>query len=100
MIGVGAAFRIAVFIFTVIFAISTALAAAGAVREYRDVNEGLPNAAGVVAGTFQTTHIYDRNGELLQEVADPSSGWRTFVPFEDVSQYLIDAIVAAEDATF
>ena len=100
LIGISAAFGIAIFIFTVVFAISTALAAAGAVREYRDVNEGLPNAAGVVAGTFQTTHIYDRNGELLQEVADPSSGWRTFVPFEDVSQYLIDATVAAEDATF
>ncbi|MCC6705070.1 MAG: transglycosylase domain-containing protein [Thermomicrobiales bacterium] len=100
LVGIGATLAIMVFVFTIIFAVSTAMAAAGAVREYRDVNEGLPDAAGVVAGTFQTTNIYDRNGTLLQEVADPSNGWRTFVPFEDISQHLIDATVASEDATF
>ncbi len=100
LVGIAATIGIVSILFTIVFAVSTALAAAAAVREYRDVNDGLPNAAGVVAGTFQTTNIYDRNGELLQEVSDPTSGWRTFVPFEAISQDLIDATVAAEDATF
>ena len=100
LIGIVGAFGVMILLFTIVFAITTAVAVAGTLDEYRDVNEGLPNAAGVVAGTFQTTRIYDRNGELLQEVADPDSGWRTFVPLEDVSQYLIDATVASEDATF
>jgi membrane peptidoglycan carboxypeptidase len=99
-VGIGATLGVLTFLFVIVFAVSTAIAATAAVREYRDINEGLPSAAGVVAGTFQTTNIYDRNGKLLQEVADPSNGWRTFVAFEDISQVLVDATVASEDATF
>ena len=42
----------------------------------------------------------DRNGVLLQEIADQDFGWRTFVPFEEISPHLINATVASEDATF
>jgi len=100
LIGLAGAFGVTMLVATIVFAITTATAVAGTLDAYRDVNKDLPNAAGVVAGTFQTTRIYDRNGVLLQEVADPDSGWRTFVPLEDISPYLIDATVAAEDATF
>ncbi len=74
----------------------------GTMVAYRQVNEGLPNAAQVIAKTPQTTRILDRDGALLYEIADPNlgAGWRTFVPLNQVSQNVIDATVAAEDATF
>ncbi|MBA3337449.1 MAG: transglycosylase domain-containing protein, partial [Chloroflexia bacterium] len=81
-------------------AISAAAGVAGTLAAYRQVNADLPNAAAVAVNTFQTTRIYDRNGVLLQEVDNPDSGWRNFVPLDQVSQDLIDATVASEDATF
>ena len=79
---------------------STAAAVAATVQQYQEINGSLPNAAQVSADVFQTTRILDRNGVLLQEIADQDYGWRTFVPFEKISPYLIDATIAAEDATF
>ena len=81
-------------------AISTVAAVGGTVEAYRRVNADLPNAAVVTVDTFQTSRIYDRNGKLLQEIEAPDGGWRTFVTIDQVSQYMIDATVAAEDATF
>jgi penicillin-binding protein 1C len=89
------------FITTVLLlAVSTAAAVGGTVEAYRRVNADLPYAPSVTAGTFQTSQIYDRNGVLLQEVEAPDGGWRTFVTLDQVSPYLIEATVAAEDATF
>ena len=81
-------------------ALSTIAVVGGTVEAYRRVNAGLPNAAVVTVDTFQTSRIYDRNGELLQEIEAPDGGWRTFVTLDQISPYLIDATVAAEDATF
>jgi penicillin-binding protein 1C len=81
-------------------ALSTAAAVAATVQQYQEINGSLPDAAKVSADVFQTTRILDRNGVLLQEIADQDYGWRTFVPFEKISPYLIDATVASEDATF
>jgi penicillin-binding protein 1C len=47
---------------------------------------------------FQTTYIYDRNGELLAEIF--GEGRRTWVSLDRVSPYLVDATVTTEDATF
>ncbi|MEZ4508055.1 MAG: transglycosylase domain-containing protein [Thermomicrobiales bacterium] len=80
--------------------LSTVAAVAGTVEAYRRVNAKLPNAAVVTVDTFQTSRIYDRNGNLLQEIEAPDGGWRTFVTLDQISQYMIDATVAAEDATF
>ncbi|CAN5610583.1 hypothetical protein BH23CHL4_BH23CHL4_24730 [soil metagenome] len=80
--------------------VSTTAAVGGTVEAYRQVNDGLPNAAEVTTETFQTSRIYDRNGELLQEIEAPDGGWRTFVTIDQVNQFVIDATVAAEDATF
>jgi len=49
---------------------------------------------------FQTTHIYDRNGQLLYELNDPKYGRRTYVNYNDIAPVLINATVAAEDHTF
>ena len=50
--------------------------------------------------TFQTTHIYDRNGQLLYELNDPKFGRRTYVNYSDIPPDLVNATVAAEDHTF
>ena len=50
--------------------------------------------------TFQTTRIYDRNGQLLYELNDPHYGRRTYVNYNDISPNLVNATIAAEDHTF
>jgi penicillin-binding protein 1C len=100
LVGLAVAFFL-FFVATVVAgALSTAAAVAATVQQYQEINGSLPNAAQVSADVFQTTRILDRNGVLLQEIADQDYGWRTFVPFEKISPYLIDATIASEDATF
>ena len=89
MIGVLAGLAVAFFLFFAVTlvagALSTAAAVAATVQQYQEINGSLPNAAQVSADVFQTTRILDRNGVLLQEIADQDYGWRTFVPFEKIS---------------
>src|SRR6202165_554497 len=49
---------------------------------------------------FQTAHIYDRNGKLLQEVNDPQGGRRIVVQLSEIPKALRDGTIAAEDASF
>ncbi len=104
MLGVVVGLTVVAFLFfavtVVAGALSTAAAVAATVNQYQEINGSLPNAAHIAADTFQTTRILDRNGELLQEIADQDYGWRTFVPFEKISPFLIDATIASEDATY
>ena len=44
--------------------------------------------------------IYDRNGTLLYEFVDELSGLRRPVPLSEISEWLIQASVATEDADF
>jgi membrane peptidoglycan carboxypeptidase len=99
---VAAALGVAAILFIIVTAISATIGVIGTMRAYKDVNADLPNAAAVVADTFQTTKIYDRNGNLLQEVDNPdaSAGWRTYVSMEAMPDDFINATIAAEDATF
>ncbi|UCC87737.1 MAG: penicillin-binding protein 1C [Anaerolineales bacterium] len=52
------------------------------------------------AFTFASSAIYDRNGNLLWELIDPSAGRRTWVPLSRVSPYLQQATIATEDRFF
>lgn len=52
------------------------------------------------ASSFQTTRIYDREGNLLNETFDPNEGRRTVAALEKISPFLIDATIATEDANF
>ncbi len=47
---------------------------------------------------FQTTRVYDRNGQFLAERWQ--EGRRTWLPLDRISQHLIDATIATEDSTF
>jgi 1A family penicillin-binding protein len=70
------------------------------VDAYKDVNADLPDAGTIAVDSFQTTRIFDRDGNLLQEIDDPLYGWRTFVTLDEISPDLINATIAAEDSTF
>ena len=52
------------------------------------------------AAQFETTRIYDREGNLLYEILDPQAGRRTYVPLEDISPFMVAAIIATEDSQF
>ncbi|MBV9544785.1 MAG: transglycosylase domain-containing protein, partial [Chloroflexi bacterium] len=54
-----------------------------------------PNGLG-----FKTAQIFDRRGQLLYELNDPSGGRRTVVPLNQISPNLIKATLAAEDVHF
>lgn len=53
---------------------------------------------GEVPRLFQTTYMYDRNGEVIAEFFP--EGRRTWVPIDQISPYLVQATIATEDATF
>lgn len=59
-----------------------------------------PEELGARANTFESTRIYDRNGELLWEVFDPNGGRRTVVPLEEIPESVREATIATEDPTF
>lgn len=83
----------------VIFSLFGAISAA--VAGYATINRDLPSLSEIdTRQTFKTAQIYDRKGKLLWEFYDSEGGRRTVVPLSDVSQWLIDASLAAEDANF
>ncbi|MDO9547186.1 MAG: transglycosylase domain-containing protein [Pelolinea sp.] len=52
------------------------------------------------ASKFETTRIYDREGNLIYEILDPNAGRRTYITVEEMSPYLIAATIATEDKDF
>ena len=53
---------------------------------------------GALPRVFQTTRIFDRKGKLIAETF--GEGRRVWVGLDRISEYLIDATVATEDASF
>ena len=73
----------------------------GAATGYAMLTRDLPSLSEISNhASFKTAQIFDRNGTLLWEFYDPDGGKRTVVPLDDISQNLIDATLAAEDAFF
>ncbi len=52
------------------------------------------------ASQFETTHILDRNGDVLYEIIDPSAGRRTYVRLQEMSPFVIAATLATEDKNY
>jgi penicillin-binding protein 1C len=52
------------------------------------------------AAQFETTRILDRNGNILYEILDPTAGRRSYESLDNISPYLVAAIVATEDKGF
>src|SRR5579864_2794635 len=73
----------------------------GAATGYAMLTRDLPSLSEISNyASFKTAQIFDRNGALLWEFYDPNGGKRTVVPLDQISQNLIDATLAAEDAFF
>src|SRR5690348_13732014 len=73
----------------------------GAATGYAMLTRDLPSLSQISNhASFKTAQIYDRKGQLLWEFYDPEGGKRTVVPLNEISQNLIDATLAAEDAFF
>jgi len=80
--------------------LGVALAVGTAVAGYAYFARDLPDLRQFEAQPFGTTRIFDRNGRLLNEVSDPDLGWRTNIRLTQVSPYVLDATLAAEDPSF
>src|SRR5579872_2518685 len=77
------------------------IALQGAATGYAMLTRDLPSLSDISNyASFKTAQIFDRNGTLLWEFYDPQGGKRTVVPLNEISQNLIDATLAAEDAFF
>src|ERR671939_2140054 len=73
----------------------------GAATGYAMLTRDLPSLTAIANhASFKTAQIFDRKGNLLWEFYDPDGGKRTVVPLSEISQNLIDATLAAEDAFF
>jgi penicillin-binding protein 1C len=70
--------------------------------EYYKIAATLPSVADLQqrASSFETTRIFDRNGNLLYEILDPTAGRRTFITLDKISPYLVAATIATEDKSF
>src|SRR5437868_6418074 len=87
----------------IFFIVLFSLLSSGVGAAYAYYRAQLPLLNGVADHTlFQSTHIYDRNGNLLYELYDPQDGHgrRTYVNYSDISPLLVQATVAAEDHSF
>ncbi|MEA3349587.1 MAG: transglycosylase domain-containing protein, partial [Chloroflexota bacterium] len=69
---------------------------------YRRIANDLPDPSDLRAriSEFETTRIFDRNGNLLYEILDPNAGRRTYVSLDEISPYLVAATIATEDKDF
>ncbi len=85
----------------VIAALGLVLAAVG-IYEYYSIAATLPSVSDLQqrASQFETTHILDRNGDILYEINDPNAGRRTYVPLNEISPYLVAATLSTEDKDF
>ena len=96
---IAAAFTFAGVVFALLGIVLIAgVAAVGGTYAY--FTHDLPNFDPSALRQFETTRIYDRYGNVIDEVSDPQFGARTEVPLTAISPYLINATIAAEDKTF
>ncbi|MDF1500641.1 MAG: transglycosylase domain-containing protein [Anaerolineales bacterium] len=70
--------------------------------QYAALASSLPSVEDLQAraAQFETTRILDREGNLLYEILDPQAGRRTYVPLDEISPYMVAAILSTEDSQF
>ena len=83
-------------------AIGLIVAIAALVLGYASIASTLPPVGDLQAraSQFETTRVYDSQGNLLDEIVDPQAGRRTRVPLAKISPYLIAATIATEDKDY
>ncbi|MDO4987990.1 MAG: PBP1A family penicillin-binding protein [Synergistes sp.] len=81
-----------------IFAVAVAVAAVFVVFLLKDVTANLPTKQEMLSHESSlATSIYDRNGKLITRLFQEN---RTLVKFDDISPWMVRAILAAEDDEF
>ncbi len=82
--------------------VGLALTAAGLAIGYNVIASDLPPVTELNnrVSTFETARLYDRNGNEIFSLADPTTGNRTRVSLDQISQNLINATIATEDSRF
>ena len=73
-----------------------------AVFQYFSLAATLPSVEDLQshAAQFETTRILDRDGNLLYEILDPQAGRRTYTPIDEMSPYILAAVISTEDSQF
>ena len=100
-VGLGCALRMAILgVFAL--AVLAILGGSFVLYEYYKIAATLPSVADLRqrASVFETTRIFDRDGNLLYEILDPNAGRRTYVTLDKISPYLVAATIATEDKSF
>jgi len=81
--------------------IMLALLIIGSVTLYKWLFTDLPDVTSIETGmALPSTRIYDRQGRLLYQIADPQTGINQIVALEDLPSCMTQATVATEDANF
>ena len=81
--------------------LATVSVAAGVGGVYAYLARDLPDPAELQTYDLsQSTKIYDRNGELLYTINDPTEGQRIMLSFDEIPLVMKQAIIAAEDRNF
>lgn len=82
--------------------VAFALAGVAAVIGYTAIARDLPDVAELErqVSDFETALIFDREGNQLYSLSDPSMGSRTYVTLDQISPHLINATIATEDSRF
>jgi 1A family penicillin-binding protein len=95
------ALMIGLLLITAMMASAVTVGAATAATFYHHFTRELPSIGDMSQReTFKTTSILDRNGDLLYEIVDQTGGKRSPVRLSDLHPQLIQAVLAAEDASF
>jgi 1A family penicillin-binding protein len=77
------------------------LLAVSGVGVYEWLFVDLPDIDAIDAGmALPSTRIYDRQGRLLYQIADPNKGLNRVIPLEQLPDCMAQATVATEDANF
>ncbi|MGQ9907371.1 MAG: transglycosylase domain-containing protein [Candidatus Flexifilum sp.] len=75
----------------------------GAIAWYNSILEPWRDEIAALASyqpQFQTARVYAADGSLIAELVSENAGARTVVSLEDVSPYLVHAIISVENPTF
>ncbi|HEV2581213.1 MAG TPA: transglycosylase domain-containing protein [Ktedonobacteraceae bacterium] len=86
---------------TIVAVVLVALVSSGVASGYAYYQSQYPLVQGVANNQIeQSTHIYDRNGNLIYTAYDGKYGRSTPITYNEVPGVMQDAMIAAEDHTF
>lgn len=83
-------------IFVILAAIGIAFWYSSAVAPYQDQIAALAS----YNPPFQTARIFDANGDLIVELNSQETGARTAIPLDEISPFMIHAIISQENERF